>query len=161
MSPNDREKSMPLKLNIGLSKKFGEANYGSRGASINLELELEAALVNEPAKLRDKITQAFNLVRSSLAEELNGNGHNGQEHTPPANNANSNGAAGASNQRTTPQRPATQSQVKAIIAIARSQKLDLRPLLQHRFQISRPDDLSIKEASALIDDLKSDNRKGS
>jgi len=154
---------MPLKLNIGLSKKFGEANYGSRGASINLELELEAALVNEPAKLRDKITQAFNLVRSSLAEELNGNGHNGhngQENTP-ANNANGNGAANAGNQRTTTQRPATQSQVKAIIAIARSQKLDLRPLLQHRFQISRPDDLSIKEASALIDDLKSDNRKGS
>lgn len=151
---------MPLKLNIGLSKKLGEANYGSRGASVNLELELESALVSEPAKLREKITQAFNLVRSSLAEELNGNGHNGQENVPPANHANGNGAANASNQRTTPQRAATASQVKAIIAIARSQKLDLKPLLQSRFHISRPDDLSIKEASALIDELKSDNGRG-
>jgi len=152
---------MPLKLNIGLSKKLGEANYGSRGASVNLELELESALVNEPAKLREKIAQAFNLARSSLAEELNGgNGHNGQETAPQANSANGNGAANAGNQRTTPQRPATQSQIKAIIAIARSQKLDLKPLLQSRFHINRPDDLSIKEASALIDELKADNGKG-
>jgi len=150
---------MPLKLNIGLSKKLGEANYGSRGASVNLELELESALVSEPAKLREKISQAFNLVRTSLAEELNGgNGHTGQE--TPANGASGNGAASTSNQRTTPPRPATQSQVKAIIAIARSQKLDLKPLLQSRFRISRPDDLSIKEASSLIDELKSDNGKG-
>ncbi len=36
---------MPMKLNVGLSRKVGEPNYGSRGASVNLELELDAALV--------------------------------------------------------------------------------------------------------------------
>jgi hypothetical protein len=28
-----------MKLNVGLSRKVGEPNYGSRGASVNLELD--------------------------------------------------------------------------------------------------------------------------
>ena len=66
---------MPLTLNCGLTKKIGEPNFGSRGASINVELELESGLINEPAKLQERIRQAFTIVRASLAEELNGNGH--------------------------------------------------------------------------------------
>lgn len=36
---------MPLTLNVGLTKKVGEPNYGSRGASVNVATELDAALV--------------------------------------------------------------------------------------------------------------------
>ena len=33
-----------LKLNAGFSRKVGEANFSSRGASVNVELELESGL---------------------------------------------------------------------------------------------------------------------
>jgi hypothetical protein len=155
---------MPLRLNVGLARKLGEANYGSRGASINLELELDSSLVSEPAKLQERIRQLFGLVKSSLAEELNG-GHapvsqlaNDSEADSPGKN---NPSAGLdSGQRGPTPRAATQSQVKAIFAIARSQRLDLAALLQERFQVSRPDALTIQEASQLIDHLKNSVDRG-
>ena len=41
---------------------------------LNLELELDASLVAEPQKLQERIRDLFDLVRTSLAEELNGHG---------------------------------------------------------------------------------------
>jgi hypothetical protein len=144
---------MPMKLNVGLSRKVTDNNYGSQGASVNVELEVDSTLVNEPAKLHEKIRQLFTHVRSSLTEELNGKGHgpnsdkeNGQSH--PSSPTNGNGT-----QNGIP-RPATQSQAKAIFAIAKNQGIDLGRFLQERFQVNRPEDLSIKQASAAIDELK-------
>ena len=36
---------MPLTLNVGLSKKIGQPDYGSLGASCNLAVELDANLL--------------------------------------------------------------------------------------------------------------------
>lgn len=150
---------MPLKLNVGLSRKVGEHNYGSRGASVNVEVEVDAALAAETGKLHDRIRQLFNLVRTSLTEELNGgnsNGHPADQGTGqrPAH-GNSNGANRGSTQRAP--RAATQSQVKAILAIARNQRVDLGQFLQQHFQVERPQDLTLAEASQVIDELKSGN----
>jgi hypothetical protein len=142
---------MPLRVNVGLSKKVGDDNFGSRGASVNLELELDGNLANEPGKLQDRIRQLFGLVRTSLAEELNGpsNDHtsapppNGSQPKPPANF-----------------RQATQSQVKALHAIAKERRFNLAALLDERFQVNRPDDLSIKQASDLISSLKAMAQEG-
>ena len=44
--------------------------------------------------------------------------------------------------------------VRAIFAIARRNRLDPKNLLLERFGLERPEDLSIRDASSLIDDLK-------
>jgi hypothetical protein len=144
---------MPLRLNVGLSRKIGETNYGSRGASVNVEMELESALVGEPAKLQERIRQLFGIVRTSLVEELNGNG---QAATKSANGANGHANPGTDKPppRPTSNRAATQSQVRALHAIAKSKALNLTRLLRGRYQVDRPEDLGLKQASELIDALK-------
>lgn len=149
---------MPLKVNVGLTKKVGESNYGSRGASVHIEMELDGSLASEPTKLQERIRQLFGLVRSSVDEELNGaNGHSNTSGDGAANGAkppqNGNGSSQAA-------RKATQSQVKAIFAITRSQNVDMSWLLRDRYRVDRAEDLSIKDASALIEHLKKSNGNG-
>ncbi|HQX49954.1 MAG TPA: hypothetical protein PLY87_01170 [Planctomycetaceae bacterium] len=169
---------MPVKLNIGLSRKVGEANYGSRGASINLEVELDNGLLGDPGQLRDRVRDLYMLARQSVDDELqrpadagggehahvNGNGHarhnnghssgNGNGHSQ--NNGQNNGHANGNGQQPRMEvARATQSQIRAIFAITKRQGLDANVLIRDRYRIHRMDDLSIREASALIDELKS------
>jgi hypothetical protein len=156
---------MPLKVNVGLSRKVGEANYGSRGASVFIETELDIGLVREPDRLHQRIRQLFQLVRASLHEQL----HGGQDHgNPPPSapggavpEANAGNGAPAPGAALPARRGATALQIKALFAIARSQRLDLRRVVQERFGVSRPDDLSLRQASGLIEELKrSENQSG-
>ncbi|MEI7890217.1 MAG: hypothetical protein WCI34_07885 [Actinomycetes bacterium] len=55
-------------------------------------------------------------------------------------------------------RPATASQVKAIRAICARRKIDLVGLLRDRFGLTTADELGIRQASNLIDELKSDGK---
>ena len=152
---------MPLKLNVGASRKVTDNNYGSRGASINLEIELDTTLVTDPPKLQEKIRHLFQIVRTSLAEELNGshqaNGHvgatgNGRHAAgdPPA----ANGHGTYPGPRDAGPRRSTASQCKAIYAIARAAGVSLGDYLNERYHAHRPDELSIRQASETIDDLK-------
>ena len=145
---------MPLTLNVALTKKVGEPNYGSRGASVNVATELDAGLVTKPNELRDRIRQLFSVAREAVQEELSGGGH------APA--AGSGAAAAANNGQPAKQaeRPVTTAQVRAIRALADRNQIDLVALLKERFKLQRADDLSLKEASRLIDELKSQNGSG-
>ncbi len=78
-----------LKLNIGFNRKVGEANYSSRGASVNLEIEVESGLVREPDKLQAKINYLFDMAKKSVDTQLNGNGQS--EQAPAASTPNRNG----------------------------------------------------------------------
>jgi hypothetical protein len=57
-------------------------------------------------------------------------------------------------------RPATASQVKAIRAIAARRKIDLVGMLRERFGLTTADELGIRQASNLIDELKGDGESG-
>ena len=140
-----------LKLNVGLSRKVGEANYGSRGASVHLELEVESTLAADAKTLQERIRSLFRLARSSVDEELAGHA----SASSPADNGQANGHAGNGNGATRPTaRPATASQVRAIHAIAGRLGLDLTGELRSRYGVGYPEQLSITQASELIDALK-------
>jgi hypothetical protein len=142
---------MPLTLHVNISKKVGEPDYGSRGASVSLQQEVDSSLINQPAQLQAQINALFQQARTAVEAELFGReptpGYS-QNGTPPSN--------GNGHHRQTNGRRATDSQIRAIHAIANRQKLDLIQLLSQRFQVGRPEDLSISEASELIDQLKSE-----
>lgn len=142
-----------LKLNVGFNRKVGEANFSSRGASVNLELECEGSLASEPERLRERIRYLFSLAKTAVEEELNG------QATPASNGSNGKATEGHSNghsngRRRDATRKATASQSRALHAIADRQGIDLAGLLRQRFGVDQAGDLSITEASALIDELK-------
>jgi hypothetical protein len=164
---------MSVKLNIGLSRKVGEANYGSRGASINLEVELDNGVLNDPGQLRDRVHDLYVLARESVDEELqrpadagpgefsyaNGNGQGRTNGVAIGNGNASNGHAsnghGSNNSHGRIEvARATQSQIRAIFAISKRQGLDPHQVTSERFRVHKMEDLTIREASALIDDLK-------
>ena len=65
-----------LKLNAGFSRKIGEPNYGSRGASVNVELEVESNLIGDPDAAVTALRQAYgvNPDDEMVAERLRQHG---------------------------------------------------------------------------------------
>lgn len=62
---------MPLTLQVGLSKKIGQPNYGSLGASCNLGIELDQTLLaTDVDYLQTRIRLAFAACRQAVQEEL-------------------------------------------------------------------------------------------
>jgi hypothetical protein len=164
---------MPLKLNVGVSRKVGLPQYGSVGASCNLEMELDAGLLERDldgfhARVRGAYLAAQQAVHDELAR-LQGPGDKAAVSPVPArvlaDNATSarNGFSRNSGIRHSPhlqadrarvRKAATPSQVRAILAIARRQNADLMGLLRQEYEVQRPDTLTIRRASELIDRLK-------
>ena len=146
---------MPVKLNIGLSRKVGEANFGSRGASVNLEVELDSGIISDQQRFQERVRALYAQARQSINAELDLPSEGPAIEQPVVQR---NGHASAHNGNGSQGRQegglATQSQVRAIFAIARRNRLDPKNLVLERFGLERPEDLSIRDASSLIDDLK-------
>ncbi len=82
---------MPMKLNVGLTKKFGLPDYGSIGASCHLELELDQVqIASDPDGFQDRVHRTFTVCRQAVEDEL-------ARHRP----------AGAANNSAEPKQPAS------------------------------------------------------
>jgi Protein of unknown function (DUF1018) len=158
-----------LKLNVGVSRKVGQPDYGSIGASCHLELEVNSDLLERDleafhARVRSAYVAAHQAVHDELARlqapveasagqpaapsRHNGHGHaNGNGRTDPL-------PAG----RSPAGKPATENQIRAIRSIARRQNADLDGLIRQEFGVENIEDLSLKQASELIDTLKTAGR---
>ena len=181
---------MPLKLQIGLTKKIGLPDYGSLGASCYVEVELDSCLLRDDLdEFQRQAREAFVACRQAVLGELareqhssqgaeNGharppetgsthrhsNGHsNGHSHSPA--NGHSNGqrqrdGGGENSPRASQPRRATISQTRALEGIAKRQQIDLSQLLYDRYGVQSAADLSLTAASKLIGELKTPVSEG-
>jgi hypothetical protein len=147
--------NMPLKLNVGVSRKMGLPEYGSIGASCSLALELDAALLDRDLEaFHAQVRHAYGAARRAVHDELARLHAAGTQLTVPPSNGQV--AASSSRPPNHPRsgKPATASQVKAIRAIARRHEADLDGLLRDNYGVARPEELTLAQASRVIDLLK-------
>ena len=140
---------MPVRINVGVAKKVGQPNFGSAGATCNVEFELDGGFDNGSTEsFQDAVRRAYLACRQAVEAELTTQSQVGGQHQSPATNR----VANQTNPGTQT-RGATTSQVRAIHAIANRNGVALAGVLS-QFNVTRPDDLSIRDASSLIDQLK-------
>ncbi len=145
---------MPLKVNVGLSKKIGLPDYGSLGASVHVEYEADSTLLHSDLDgFHRQVSNAFVACKQAVQDELARHHASESAASPHGSGHNANGN-GRGNGRSAPARRATVSQVRAINSISDKLQLDLAHWLQQKFGIRIPGDLSISEASSAIDELK-------
>jgi hypothetical protein len=158
---------MPMKLNVGVCRKIGQANYGSLGASCDVQLELSDALIfDDPNAFQQRVRQAYAACERAVDEQLgasqqpNGSGNGHVQATPPestaqynGNGSNGNGHSGNGNGA----RVATEKQLTYVRQLSGQIKglgvRKLETLAQNMF--GKPlAGLTSLDASGLIDCLK-------
>jgi hypothetical protein len=168
-----------LKLHAGVSKKVGLPGFSSASASCTIEAELDSSLLQDHEGFQVVVRRAYQSCQQAVQDQIarltnEPESEPGQSQPQPqeivevrttpaisgaritTNGADSGVTNGAVFRDAPSPRPATASQVKAIRAIAARRKIDLVGLLRERFGLTTADELGIRQASSLIDELKSD-----
>jgi len=94
---------MPMKLNIGVCRKIGQPDYGSLGASCDVQLELSGTLIfDDPTAFQQHVRQAYAACEQAVDEQLgfkqqsagSANGHAQAERPESTAQHNANGSNG-------------------------------------------------------------------
>ena len=144
---------MAMKIHVGLQKKVGQPNYGSLGASCQIEFEMDSTLLESNMDgFHDRVNGAFMACRQAVNLQLR------QQESERAVESTTSIQKQLPERRPETQRSGTvtPNQLKAIYGMARRQRIDLQKLLHERFDRYVPEDLTIREASELLDELKQD-----
>jgi len=157
-----------LKLHAGVSKKVGLPGFSSASASCTIEAELDSSLLNDTAGFQIVVQRAYQSCEQAVQDQIarltsDGPSEVTQPHevievrtSPAITGASVNRLPAAQFTNQPSPRPATASQVRALRAICARRKIDVVGLLRERFGLTTADELGIRQASALIDELKSD-----
>ena len=144
-----------IKLSVGACKKITDGNYGSRGGTVGIEIEVDSSLVGDSAKLQAHIRHLFELARRSLTEELQANNEpasvEDSHYHRDGVNPNGNGAGHAVT--VTPVRFATEKQIICIQGLARKHGIPVPELLKQA-GVRVFNDMSVRQASQMIESLK-------
>jgi hypothetical protein len=173
---------MPLILNVGISRKLGLPDFGSVGATCNVTVELDAALLTrDPDAFQRHVRNAYAACSQAVNDELarqttpgmaapsgngvhtaaaaphgNGNG-NGAAQAASAKAGNGNGTSGNGNGNGNGSHAASQKQMGYVNQLARQIRgLGVRKLdaLTGKMFGKPLAGLASLDASALIDTLK-------
>ena len=138
-----------LKAIVSFSKKIpAETEFSSKGYSLSLETEIPET---DPAGIRARLSETFELVKSQVEHELAGGNGRGPQPSPaegptqPAARGNGNGSK------------ATNKQIKFILDLAKNQGMGLGEVnsrVRSEFGAESVYDLDKKSASRLVDQLK-------
>ena len=149
-----------IKLTASLSKKvpLPGVEFSSQSYSAGIEVEIASGATH--GDIREELRKLYALLEEVIDEQVTGiaaeNGRHGSvvdgKESPPSRPRQGAG-----------RRPASEAQVRAIQAIARERghsDEDLRELIASRFgPPGEPSELSVAEASSVIDTLKGDGKE--
>ena len=173
---------MTIKINVGVNKKIGLPDYGSAGGHCNIEIEADNSLLDNAEQFLQRVRNAYEMARQSVEEELSHHRQGNDRTGGNTSQSRSAGQSKAEPSRTEPapqkqeyrqdyrsdthsgntggtggNRIASAKQQQFIASLVKAVKgLDWRTLDRYcGVQFGKnTSQLTPKEASALIDDLK-------
>jgi len=141
---------MPMSLTVTRNRKRSR-NFNSEGHGVSISVELDQALLTRPGDLRQQIDHLYAEAEAALDRQT-ADEPDDPARGVPTHNGNGNGRSGNGN--TSTRLTASRAQRRAIRAIARDVGVDPTEACRAECGVE-VDDLDMRQASQLIDHLRS------